>query len=98
MKTPAVIAIVALGVAAICGVMFMQVLGRIAFEIDQRRKVPARTQPSGWQMLRTPTRIILRDYRTACPGGRLGRYLQAIYIVGGAAAIVFFADVVSLFR
>jgi hypothetical protein len=78
--------------------VFMQVLGRIAFEIDQRRKVPARTQPSGWQMLRTPTRIILRDYRTACPHGRLGRYLQAIYIVGGAAAIVFFADVMSLFR
>jgi hypothetical protein len=98
MLAPVVIAVVALGVAAICGIAFMQVLARIAFEIDRGRKVPARTQPSVWQMLRTPTRIILRQYRLACPDGKLGRYLQAIYIVGAAAVIVFFANVMSLGR
>jgi hypothetical protein len=46
----------------------------------------------------TPTRILLREYRIACPDGTLVRYMYAFYIAGGAAAVVFFADVLSFLR
>ncbi|HEY2898627.1 MAG TPA: hypothetical protein VGJ12_15920 [Gemmatimonadaceae bacterium] len=93
-----VIAIIALSVAALCTFAFMRVFARIAAEATQAKsaRVPVRT--AGWHLLHTPTRVLLREYHIARPAGTLGRYLSLFYIMGGAAAIIFFADVWSLFR
>ena len=93
-----VIAIIALGVAALCAFAFMRVFARIAAEATQAKsaRVPVRT--AGWHLLHTPARVLLREYHLARPDGTLGRYLSLFYIMGGAAAIIFFADVWSLFR
>jgi hypothetical protein len=93
-----VIAIVALSVAAICAFAFMRVFARIAAEATQAKSARVPVHSAGWHLLHTPTRVLLREYRTARPNGTLGRYLSLFYIMGGAAAIVFFADVWTLFN
>lgn len=93
-----VIAIIALGVAAICAFAFMRVFARIAAEATQAKSARVPVRSAGWHLLHTPTRVLLREYRIARPNGTLGRYLSLFYIMGGAAAIVFFADVLSFFR
>jgi hypothetical protein len=93
-----VIAIVALSVAAICAFAVMRVFARIAAEATQARNARVPVRSAGWHLLHTPTRVLLREYRVARPDGSLGRYLSLFYIMGGAALIVFFADVWSFFR
>jgi hypothetical protein len=93
-----VIAIVALGVAAICAFAFMRVFARIAAEATQAKSARVPVRSAGWHLLHTPTRVLLREYHIARPDGTLGRYLSLFYIMGGAAAIVFFADVWTLFK
>jgi hypothetical protein len=94
--TPAAIAIVALAVAAICGIAFMRVLARINVELNRGNISSAPTRTAAWHLMHTPTRLMLREYRKACPEGTLGRSLQLFYMVGGVAAIVFFAAVLSI--
>lgn len=93
-----IIAIIALGVAAICGFAFIRVFARIANEATRGKNPPEPERSVGWHLLHTPTRVLLREYRIARPNGTLGRYLSLFYIMGGAATIVFFADVLSFFR
>jgi hypothetical protein len=93
-----VIAIVALSVAAICAFAFMRVFARIAAEATQVKSARVPVRSAGWHLLHTPTRVLLREYHLARPDGVLGRYLSLFYIMGGAAVIIFFADVWSLFR
>jgi hypothetical protein len=93
-----VIAIIAFGVAAICAFAFMRVFARIAAEATQAKSARVPVRSAGWHLLHTPTRVLLREYHLARPGGTLGRYLSLFYIMGGAAAIVFAADVWSFFR
>jgi hypothetical protein len=98
MNARAVIAVVALGVAAICGYAFVQVVARITLEVHEGKRAHAPVRSAGWHLLHTPTRILLREYRIARPDGTLVRYMYALYITGGAAAVVFFADVLSFLR
>ena len=93
-----VIAIVALAVAAICTFAFLRVFARIVMEANRVRNPPGPERSAGWHLLHTPTRVLLREYHIARPNGTLGRYLSLFYIMGGAAAIVFFADVWTLFE
>jgi hypothetical protein len=93
-----VIAIISLGVAVICALAFMRVFARIVMEGTQGKHPPDQARSAGWHLLHTPTRVLLREYRIARPNGTLGRYLSLFYIIGGAAAIVFFADVWTLFK
>jgi hypothetical protein len=86
-----VIAVIAFGVVAICAFAFMRVYTRIAMEANRGRE-----RSPGWHLLHTPTRVLLREYHIARPNGTLGRYLSLFYIMGGAAAIVFFADLWTL--
>jgi hypothetical protein len=92
-----VIAIIAFGVAAICAFAFMRVFARIVAEANRVRNPQGPERSAGWHLLHTPTRVLLREYHIARPNGTLGRYLSLFYIMGGAAAIVFFADVWSFF-
>jgi hypothetical protein len=94
--TAAAIAMVALAIAIICGVAFMRVLARINEELHRGSVPNAPMRTATWHLLHTPTRVMLREYRRACPEGTLGRSLQVYYMVGGAAAIVFFATVLSV--
>jgi hypothetical protein len=98
MNARAVIAVVALGVAAACGFAFVQVLARINHDVREAKSATAPMRSVGWHLLHTPTRVLLREYRIARPDGTLGRYLYLFYIAGGAAAIVFFAELLSLMR
>ena len=91
-----VIAIIAFTVAAICAFAFMRVYARIAMEANRGKNSPDRERTAGWHLFHTPTRVLLREYHLARPNGTLGRYLSLFYIMGGAAAIVFFADVWTL--
>ena len=91
-----VIAIIAFTVAAICAFAFMRVYTRIAMEANRGKNLPGRERSAGWHLFHTPTRVLLREYHIARPNGTLGRYLSLFYIMGGAAAIVFFADVWTL--
>jgi len=93
-----VIAIVALGVAAVCAFAFMRVFARIAAEATHAKSARVPVRSAGWHLLHTPTRVLLREYHLARPDGTLGRYLSLFYIMGGAAVIVFVADVWSFFR
>jgi hypothetical protein len=92
-----VIAIVALTVVALCAFAFMRVFARVAMEANRGKNPPVPNRSAGWHLLHTPTRVLLREYLVARPDGTLGRYLTLFYIMGGAAAIVFFADVLSFF-
>jgi hypothetical protein len=94
--TPEAIAIIALAVATICVVAFMRVLARINVELNRGNISSAPLRTAAWHLMHTPTRLMLREYRKACPDGTLGRSLQVSYLVGGAAAIVFFAAVLSI--
>ena len=93
-----VIAIIALGAAAICAFAFMRVFARIAAEATQGKNPRVPVRSAGWHLLHTPTRVLLREYRMARPDGTLGHYLSLFYIMGGAAVIVLVADVWSFFR
>ena len=93
-----VVAAIALGVAAICAFAFMRVFARIAAEATQTKSARVPVRSAGWHLLHTPTRVLLREYHIARPHGTLGRYLSLFYIMGGAAVIVFVADVWSFFR
>jgi hypothetical protein len=93
-----VIAIAALGVAAVCAFAFMRVFARIAAEATHAKSARVPVRSAGWHLLHTPTRVLLREYHLARPDGTLGRYLSLFYIMGGAAVIVFVADVWSFFR
>jgi hypothetical protein len=93
---PAAIAIVALAVAVISGVAFMRVLALINEELHRGNISSAPMRTAAWHLMHTPTRIMLREYRRACPEGTLGRSLQVYYVVGGAAAVVFFAAVLNI--
>jgi hypothetical protein len=73
----------------------MRVFARINEELNRGKSSNAPMRTAAWHLLHTPTRLMLREYRRACPEGTLGRSLQVYYMVGGAAAIVFFADVLS---
>jgi hypothetical protein len=92
-----VIAIIALIVISICTFAFVRVFARIVLEANRARNPPGPVHSAGWHLLHTPTRVLLREYHIARPNGTLGRYLSLFYIMGGAAAIVFFADVWTLF-
>ena len=83
-------------VVAICAFAFIRVFARIASEATRGKSSPVPARSAGWHLLHTPTRVLLREYRTARPDGTLGRYLSLFYIMGGAAAIIFFADVWTL--
>jgi hypothetical protein len=96
MMIRAVIAVISLGIASICGLGFTQVLGRINEQTNQGKSSSEPARSVGWHVLHTPTRALLRDYHLACPTGTLDRYLYVFYLLGGAALIVFFSDVVSL--
>ena len=91
-----VIAIVAFCVAALCTFAFMRVFARIVMEANRVRNPPGPGRSAAWHLVHTPTRVLLREYHLARPNGTLGRYLSLFYIMGGAAAIVFFADVWTL--
>ena len=93
-----VIAVIALGVAAICAFAFMRVFARIASEATQAKTARVPVRSAGWHLLHTPSRVLLREYHIVRPDGTLGRYLSLFYIMGGAAAIIFFADVWTLLR
>ena len=92
------IAIVALALALFCGFGFVRVFDRILSQAHYGRGPKARVESAGWHLLHSPTRLILRRYRIAQPTGTLDRHLYAYFLVGGAAIIVFFADVLSLLR
>jgi hypothetical protein len=96
MNTRIVIAVVALTIAFISGAAFMRVLGRIIQQGHFGRGPKAHVESTGWHLLHSPTRLILRQYRIAQPTGTLDRHLYAYYLIGGTAAIVFFADVLTL--
>ena len=91
-----IIAMIALGVVAICAFAFMRVFARIAAEATHAKSARVPVRSAGWHLWHTPTRVLLREYRIARPDGTLGRYLSLFYIMGGAAAIIFFADVWTL--
>ena len=93
-----VIAIVALGVAAICAFAFTRVFARIVTEANRVRNPQGSQRSAVWHLFHTPTRVLLREYHIVRPNGTLGRYLSLFYIMGGAAAIVFFADVWTRFE
>lgn len=93
-----VIAMITLGVAVICGFGFMRVFARITVEAKLGKNAPGPERSAGWHLLHTPTRVLLRQYRIARPNGTLGRYLYLFHVLGGLAAIIFFADVFSLLR
>ena len=90
-----VIAVVALAVALYCGSAFMRVFDRIIREGHFGRGPKAHVESTGWHLLHSPTRLILRQYRLARPTGTLARDLYAYFLLGGVATIVFFADVLS---
>ena len=83
-------------IAALCAFAFMRVFARIAAEATQGRSTRVPVRSAGWHLLHTPTRVLLREYHIARPDGTLGRYLSLFYIMGGAAVIVFVADVWTL--
>jgi hypothetical protein len=91
-----VIAVTSLSVAAICAFAFMRVFARIAAEATQAKSARVPVRSAGWHLWHTPTRVLLREYHVARPDGTLGRYLSLFYIMGGAAVIVFVADVWTL--
>ena len=93
-----VIAIIALIVTSICTFAFVRVFARIVMEANRARTPPGPARSAGWHLLHTPTRVLLREYHIARPDGTLGRSLSLFYIMGGAAAILFFADVWTLFK
>jgi hypothetical protein len=93
----ALIAMVALGIAVISAIAFMRVLSGITAAIDRGRKGGDVAQPASWHLLHTPTRILLQQYRAACPDGKLGAYLHAIYVVLAIALVALFATVDSFF-
>ena len=98
MPLRAVIAVAALGVAVICAMAFLRVFASIVAEIDREHGASGGARPATWHMLHTPTRVLLAQYRAARPNGKLGAYLQAIYIVFGIAAIALFASVTGFMR
>ena len=93
-----VIAMIALSVAAICAFAFMRVFGRIVMEANRVKAPSGPPRSAAWHLLHTPTRVLLREYHIARPNGTLGRYLSLFYIMGGAAVIIFVADVWTLLR
>ena len=85
-------------VAAICAFAFMRVFGRIVMEANRVKAPSGPPRSAAWHLLHTPTRVLLREYHIARPNGTLGRYLSLFYIMGGAAVIIFVADVWTLLR
>ena len=95
MNNRVMIAIVAFAVALASGLAFMRVLGRIMLDVSHGTFAQHPPKSAGWHLLHTRTRDLLREYHHVCPDGTLDRYLYVFYLIGGAAAIVFFVDLLS---